>query len=42
MNFLLLLALCTLLGTIHGTDTALLVFILALPLIALAELLFNR
>lgn len=41
MNFLLLLALCNLLGTIHGPGTALLVFILALPIIALAELLFN-
>ena len=42
MNFLALLALCTLLGYYHGTDTALLVFILALPLIGLAEFLFNR
>lgn len=42
MNFLLLLALCTLFGTIHGTGAAMLTFIIALPVIALAELLFNR
>lgn len=42
MNLLALLALCTLLGYYHGADVALLVFILALPVIGLAELLFNR
>ena len=42
MNLLLLSALACGIGYLHGVDVGLLVFLVGLPVIGLAELLFNH